>query len=212
MQRSPKGCGAMASQISGHGARTASQRGSHPRQGVPPMSQSWGPHSVTIPSLSVFPVPVGNWWFEEVWHYCGIGAVVSLCLIMGDDDDGDDDKVMSPSTCGYASTGHLHALAWWELCCCGSRATIQSLYIYNLKFFSCKVFQQEKLNKTRNLIFSFFVQNPLYFTWVLQGSPCTKQIAAGTVSFGFSLCLLDFFHLITAFHLLQEEYIGAAQV
>lgn len=63
---------------------------------------------VTIPSLPVFPVPVGSWWFEEVWHYCGTGVVVSLCLIMG---DGDDDEVMSPPTCGYASTGHLHAPA-----------------------------------------------------------------------------------------------------
>lgn len=32
---------------------------------------------------------------------------------MMEDDDGDDDadEVMSPPTCGYAPTGHLHGLA-----------------------------------------------------------------------------------------------------
>lgn len=113
MQRNPKCCGAMASQLSGHGARTASQGGSHPRQGVPPMAQSWYPDSsATIPWIPGFPVPVGNWWFEAVWHFCGTGAVVSLCLMMGNDDDGDDDEVMSPPTCGYSSAGHLCGLAW----------------------------------------------------------------------------------------------------
>lgn len=74
------------------------------------MAQSWYPYSsVTIPLLPGFPVPVGNWWFE-VWDYCG--AVVSLCLMMEDDDGDDDaDEVMSPPTCGYAPTGHLHGLA-----------------------------------------------------------------------------------------------------
>lgn len=112
MQRNAKGCGAMASQLSGQGARTASQGGSHPRQGVPPIAQSWYPYSsVTIPLLPSFPVPTGNWWFEEVWHYCGRGAVVSLCLMMGGDDDGDNDEFMSPPVCGYDSTGHLRGLA-----------------------------------------------------------------------------------------------------
>lgn len=76
------------------------------------MAQSCYPYSsVTIPLLPGFPVPVGNWWFE-VWDYHGTGAMVSLCLMMEDDDGDDDaDEVMSPPTCGYAPTGHLHGLA-----------------------------------------------------------------------------------------------------
>ncbi|KAJ7403607.1 hypothetical protein WISP_149907 [Willisornis vidua] len=34
-----------------------------------------------------FPVPVGRWWYEEAWGYHGMEAVVSLHLMMGDDDD-----------------------------------------------------------------------------------------------------------------------------
>lgn len=74
------------------------------------MAQSWHPYSsVTIPLLPGFPLPVGNWWFEEVWGYHGSGAVVSLCLMMGADDG--DDAVVSPPTCGYVPTGHLRGLA-----------------------------------------------------------------------------------------------------